>query len=152
MSISADLPIIYSVACLLLGLGYAYLLYSTEKLLSSSKLKHLLFIIRTLFIGSLAALLLNPIVKSLHKTIHKPIVILAQDVSESIPDTSSFNFLTNISNQLTDFEVHQFSFSNDVSQGFLDKNKGLLTNFSNLFQDMNSRFANQHIAASSTIF
>ena len=147
MSISADLPIIYSVACLLLGLGYAYLLYSTEKLLSISKLKHLLFIIRTLFIGCLAALLLNPIFKSLNKTIHKPIVILAQDISESIPDTSSFNFLSYISSQLPDFEVHKFSFSNDVNQGFSDKNKGLLTNFSNLFQDMNSRFANQHIAA-----
>ena len=147
MSVSTDLPIMYIMYCLLLGLGYAYFLYNKEKLLPSSTLKQLLFIIRTLFIGVLAALLLNPIVKSLHKTIHKPIVLLVQDVSESIPDTSSFNFLTNISSQLTDFEVHQFSFSDDVNQGFSDQNKGLLTNFSNLFHDMNSRFSNQHIAA-----
>ena len=147
MSVSTDLPIMYIMYCLLLGLGYAYFLYNKEKFLPSSTLTQFLFIIRTLFIGVLAALLLNPIVKSLHKTIHKPIVILAQDVSESIPDTSSFNFLTNISSQLTDFEVHQFSFSDDVNQGFSDQNEGLLTNFSNLFNDMNSRFSNQHVAA-----
>jgi len=147
MGISTDLPILYSIACLLLGLSYAYFLYRKESLISSSKLRKLLFVIRTLFIGLLAALLLNPIVKSLQKTTHKPIVILAQDISQSIPDTSALHFLTDISNQLTDFEVHHFSFSDAVNQGFSTSNKGLLTNYSNLFQDMNSRFANQHVAA-----
>ena len=147
MGVSTDLPILYSIACLLLGLSYAYFLYRKESLLSSSKLRKLLFVIRTLFIGFLATLLLNPIVKSLQKTTHKPIVIVAQDVSQSISDTSALHYLTRISNQLTDFEVHQFSFSDEVKQSFSAENKGLLTNYSNLFQDMNSRFANQHIAA-----
>ncbi|MBT4881043.1 MAG: hypothetical protein HON40_00665, partial [Flavobacteriales bacterium] len=146
MDISTDLPIIYSLACLFLGFGYAYFLYRKENLLSSKVLRYSLFIIRTFFIGFLTALLLNPIVKSLQNTSHKPIVIIAQDVSESILDTSSSNFLTNISEQLLDFEVHHFSFSDNVNQGFSVENKGLLTNYSNLFQDMNSRFANQHIA------
>ena len=102
--------------------------------------------IRTLFIGFLAGLLLNPIVKSLQKTSNKPIVILVQDISQSIPDTSSVYFLTDIANQLDDFEVHHFSFSDAVNKGFSTENKGLLTNYSHLFQDMNSRFANQHVA------
>ena len=147
MGVSTDLPILYSIACLLLGLSYAYFLYRKESLLSSSKLRIFLFCIRTLFVGFLAALLLNPIVKSLQKTTHKPIVILAQDISQSIPDTSAFHFLTQLSSQLTDFEVHHFSFSDAVNQGFSAENKGLLTNYSNLFKDVNSRFANQHIAA-----
>lgn len=146
MGISTELPILYSIACLLLGLSYAYFLYRKENLLSSKVLRTSLFVIRTLFIGFLAALVLNPIVKSLQKTTHKPIVIIAQDVSESISDTSSVHFLTDIANQLSEFEVHNFSFSDEVSQGFLAENKGLLTNYSNLFQDMMSRFSNQHVA------
>ncbi len=144
MDISTDLPIMYSIACLLLGLGYAFFLYRKERLLASNKLKVFLFSIRTLFIGFLAVLLLNPIVKSTHKITEKPIVILAQDISESIID--SF-FLTEISKQLSDFEVHQFSFADKVYEGFKTENTGLLTNYSNLFEDFKSRFENQHIAA-----
>ena len=105
MDISADLPIMYSMACLLLGLGYAFFLYRKERLFVSNKLKVFLFSIRTFFIGFLAVLLLNPIVKSTHKITEKPIVILAQDISESIIDSS---FLSEISKQLPDFEVHKF--------------------------------------------
>lgn len=146
MGIISDLPIMYSVACLFLGIGYAYFLYRKEVLLKAKKLKQLLFIIRTFFIALLAVLLLNPVVKSIHKTKHKPIVILAQDISESIPDSFALQILTQISKELTDFEVHEFSFSDKVNKGFSSDNSGLTTNYSNLFQDMNSRFANQNIA------
>ena len=146
MGVSTDFSIVYIIACLLFGLGYAYFLYRKESLLSSIRLKQLLFVLRALFVSFLAALLLNPIVKSLQKTTHKPIIILAQDISQSIPDTSSLYFLTDISNQLSDFDVHHFSFSDEVIQGFSAENKGLLTSYSNLLQDVNSRFANQNIA------
>ena len=146
MGIIFDLPIMYIIACLFLGIGYAYFLYRKEVLLKAKKLKQLLFIIRTFFIALLAVLLLNPVVKSIHKTKHKPIVILAQDISESIPDSFALQLLTQISKELTDFEVHEFSFSDKVNKGFSSDNSGLTTNYSNLFQDMNSRFANQNIA------
>ena len=146
MEIISDLPLIYSLACLFLGLCYAYFLYRKEALLSAKKLKQFLFIIRTFFIAFLAVLLLNPVVKSIHKTKHKPIVILAQDISESISDSFALQLFTQISKQLTDFEVHEFSFSDKVKKGFSSINSGLTTNYSNLFQDMNSRFANQNIA------
>jgi len=146
MGIIFDLPIMYSMACLFLGIGYAYFLYRKEVLLTAKKLKKLLFVIRTFFITLLAVLLLNPVVKSIHKTKHKPIVILAQDISESIPDSIALQLLTKISKQLTDFEVHEFSFSDKVNKGFSSNNSGLTTNYSNLFKDMISRFANQNIA------
>ncbi|MBT3611329.1 MAG: hypothetical protein HN522_00090 [Flavobacteriales bacterium] len=146
MEINSDFPIMYSIACLFLGLSYAYFLYRKEFLLTAKKLKQFLFIIRTFFITLLAVLLLNPVVKSIYKTKHKPIVILAQDISESITDSFALQFLTQISKQLTDFEVHEFSFSDNVSKGFSSSNNGLTTDYSNLFQDMNNRFANQNIA------
>ena len=147
MEIISDLPMIYSLACFFLGLCYAYILYRKEVLLTSTLLKQFLFIIRTFFITFLALLLINPVVKSIQKTKHKPIVILAQDVSESIPDSIALQLLTQVSKQLPDFEVHKFSFSDKLSNGFSIRNSGLATNYSNLFEDMNSRFVNQNIAA-----
>ena len=146
MGIISDLSIIYSIVCLSLGLGYAYILYRKEFSLTAKKLKQFLFVIRTFFIAFLAVLLLNPIVKSIHKKKNKPIVILAQDISKSITDSFALQILSTISKQLTDFEVHEFSFSDKVNKGFSIVNNGLITNYSNLFQNLNSRFSSQNIA------
>ena len=146
MAIISDLPIIYILACFFLGIGYAYFLYRKDFFLKVKKVKQILFIIRTLFITVLSVLLFNPVVKSILIKNHNPIVILAQDISQSITDTCALELLTQISKELTDFEVYEFSFSDKVSKGLSDNNSGLSTNYSNLFQDMNSRFANRNIA------
>jgi len=146
MSIISDLPTIYSLACFFLGISYAYFLYRKENLLKAKIIKQLLFVIRTLFITFLAVLLLNPVVKSIQKSKHNPIIILAQDVSESIPNSFSLEILTKIRKELTGFEVHEFSFSDKVNKGFSNNNSGLSTNYSDLFDDMKSRFANRNIA------
>lgn len=147
MSISTGYSILYSIACLLLGLSYAYFLYRRENLLTSSKLKWILFSLRTILVSVLAVLLLNPIVKSENQIIQKPIVVLAQDNSSSISDTNTLSLLTDISSQLSEFEVYKFSFSDKVDEGFSKNNTGLLSNYSNLFSDINSRFENQNISA-----
>ena len=146
MDIISDLATIYTLACFFLGIAYAYFLYRKEVFIKVKKIKQLLFVIRTLFITVLAVLLLNPVVKSIHKKNHNPIVILAQDVSGSISESFASQLLTQISKELTDFEIHEFSFSDKVIKGFSDNNNGLSTSYSNLFQDINSRFANQNIA------
>ena len=146
MAIISDLPIIYLLACFFLGICYAYFLYRKDFFFKIKKVKQFLFIIRTLFITVLSALLLNPLLKSIHIKNHNPIVILAQDISQSITDSCSQELLTQISKELTNFEVYEFSFSDKVSKGLSDSNSGLSTNYSNLFKDMNSRFANRNIA------
>ncbi len=146
MVLSSDFSIYY-IACLLVGLGYAYFLYKNESLISSRLLKRFLFVSRFLFIGFVAALLLNPVVKSYNKIKEDPIVIFAQDISSSISGSNSFDMLNSISNELTDFEVHKFSFSDEVEQGFLTENNGLRTNYSTLLDELDSRFENQNVAA-----
>ena len=146
MSIISDLPTIYVLACLFLGISYAYFLYRKEPLIKIKVKKRLLFLTRTVFITVLTILLLNPVLKSIQKSKHNPIVILAQDISESIEDSFSQKMLTEISKELNDFQVHKFSFSDNVNKGFSDDNNGLTTNYSNLFKDIKSRFANQNIA------
>ena len=117
--LTIDFPFYYSIICILLGVVYACFLYVNERLLQSKTLRVLLFAIRTIFVGILAFLLLSPLVKSFTNTTENPIVIIAQDVSESIAD-STFDLLSNLSSQLTDFDVHKFSFSEDVEIWFSD--------------------------------
>ena len=143
--LTIDFPFYYSIICILLGVVYACFLYVNERLLQSKTLHVLLFAIRTIFVGILAFLLLSPLVKSFNNTTENPIVIIAQDVSESIAD-STFELLSNLSNQLTDFDVHKFSFSEDVETGFQTTNKGVKTDYSSLFSDLENRFSNRNVA------
>jgi len=143
--LTIDFPFYYSIICILLGVVYACFLYVNERLLQSKTLHVLLFAIRTIFVGILAFLLLSPLVKSFNNTTENPIVIIAQDVSESIAD-STFELLSNLSNQLTDFDVHKFSFSEDVETGFQTTNKGVKTDYSTLFSDLENRFSNRNVA------
>ena len=143
--LTIDFPFYYSIICILLGVVYAYFLYVNERLLQSKTLHVLLFAIRTIFVGILAFLLLSPLVKSFNNTTENPIVIIAQDVSESIAD-STFELLSNLSNQLTDFDVHKFSFSEDVETGFQTTNIGVKTDYSSLFSDLENRFSNRNVA------
>jgi hypothetical protein len=143
--LTIDFPFYYSIICILLGVVYACFLYFNERLLQSKTLHVLLFAIRTIFVGILAFLLLSPLVKSFNNTTENPIVIIAQDVSESIAD-STFELLSNLSNQLTDFDVHKFSFSEDVETGFQTTNIGVKTDYSSLFSDLENRFSNRNVA------
>ena len=143
--LTIDFPFYYSIICILLGVVFAYFLYINERLLQSKTLRVLLFAIRTIFVGILAVLLLSPLIKSFSNTTENPIVIIAQDVSESIAD-STFDLLSNLSSQLTDFDVHKFSFSEDVETGFQTSNIGVKTDYSSLFSDLENRFSNRNVA------
>ena len=146
MDISTDLPIIYSIACLLLGLGYAFFLYRKERLITNLLLLRSLFVLRFIFVSILAGLLLNPVVKSIQKEIEQPIVIIAQDISSSIKD-SVFYDLNTLSEQFTDFDVYTYSFAATMSSGFSKVNSGVKTNLSKVINEVESRFSNRNIAA-----
>ena len=146
MGITTDLPIFYSIVCILIAFGYAYFLYHRERLITNLLLLRSLFLFRFIFVSILAGLLLNPIVKTIQKEIEKPIVIIAQDISTSIKDTI-FQDLKNLSEQLSDFDVYRYSFSASMNSGFSEINNGLKTNYSKVINEIESRFANRNIAA-----
>ncbi|MAU36858.1 MAG: hypothetical protein CMD14_05740 [Flavobacteriales bacterium] len=105
----------------------------------------MLFILRTLFITILAFLLLNPYAKSFVNTIEKPIVIVAKDNSKSVKEdiNDKLHFLVE---NLDDFEVFTYSFSEKIIEGFSESNNGLKTNFSQFFSDLHNKFENRNIA------
>ena len=117
--ISTELPFFLSIFTLLLGFGYAYLLYSKEDKISNIWLKRLLFIIRGVIVFFLSFLLLNPLIKSLHKDYEKPILVIAQDASSSIQDTNIYSHLSFLAKQLeTDFDVFTYHFDEYVKEHY----------------------------------
>ena len=92
------------VPCVMLGAGYAFLLYYKDAFLADSSpfSRYLMFGIRFVIISFLAILLLSPMVQSILREQEKPILVLLQDNSESIipPDSTAFvnNYLKSFLN------------------------------------------------------
>ena len=144
LGISLELFIFYVVCSLALGLLYAYLLYRNEKSIASRNKLSVLFIFRTFFVSFICFLLLSPIIKSIIYSVEEPIIIIAKDDSESIRD-SIVSDLKTLKKDLDGFDVHTYSFSDDIVEGFLEKNTGLRTNFSDLFLRMNNKYENRNV-------
>lgn len=84
-SLITEYPILFIIFCLALGLLYAWLLYRKgNKFAETSRLiRNLMFGLRFLTVSIISFFLLSPIVKSLGKIIEQPIIIYAQDNSQS---------------------------------------------------------------------
>ena len=146
IGISTELPIYYSIFCILLGVGYAYFLYRKNRLLSET-LKVVLFAIRTIVVSALAFLLLNPLSTIIQTSEEKPIVILAQDVSFSTSDISDSLSFENLKFQLQDnFDVVTYSYSDKVNEYFTNKKLAYSTNISNLFNEIDLKYSNRNLA------
>ncbi|MDG1719273.1 MAG: hypothetical protein P8H17_05550, partial [Flavobacteriales bacterium] len=114
-SITTELPIYYSVLCILLGVIYAYFLYRKNRFFSK-KLTTVLFVFRALVVSVLFFLLLNPL-SSVTETIEeRPIIILSQDASVSTSlDSSDYQNLINLKNKLSsDFDVITYNYSDQI--------------------------------------
>ncbi len=83
---SFQYPAWYLLLCVLLGLVYALSLYYKDKTFVDQhpNLHKILGVIRFLAVSLLAMLLLKPLLKSLFTETKKPVIVLAQDQSESV--------------------------------------------------------------------
>src|SRR5207244_30183 len=79
-------PLWFILLCLLLGAAYAFVLYGNDTSLNEVHpwLKKMMAVLRFLLVSLLAFLLLSPLIKNISYEKEKPIVIIAQDNSESI--------------------------------------------------------------------
>jgi len=98
--ISTELPFGLSLFTLLIGLGYATLLYRKDDKIGSIWLKRTLFLFRMLMVSFLCFLLLSPLINTLLKQDEKPILILAQDASASVKDYNIYDKDKNILNKI----------------------------------------------------
>lgn len=156
-NISFQYPTWYILFCLLLGFVYASVLYYRDKTFQeqSSILIWLMGIFRFITVSLLSILLLSPLLKSLKIDTKKPIVVIAQDQSESIASemseeqkTSYQNGLENLGEALgKEYELRQYAFGNEVREGidfnFTDK----ISNISKLLSSLYDLYSNQNLGA-----
>ena len=153
-----ELPIWFSLLCLLLGAFYAWLFYRRENRFEEVPAwqKRLMAACRFLLVSVLAFLLLSPMVRSITREVEKPVIIVAQDNSASVinnRDSSAFlktysDELKKLINELgSNYEVRTYSFGDKVKDkidfDFGDKE----TNFSALYDELNVQFANRNVGA-----
>ncbi len=153
--LSFQYPAWYIIFCALLGLAYAGILYYKDKSFKEQPLMltRALGILRWLSVTLIAVLLLSPILKTMINDVKKPVVIIAQDVSESIAtavrDTPQYkaNFEA-LANSLSEkYEVHQYAFGEKVREGVNFQFKDKLTNMSDLLKNIYDLYSNQNLGA-----
>jgi hypothetical protein len=153
--LSFQYPTWYILFCALLGAAYAAILYYKDTSFKEQNpwLTRGLAALRWLATTILATLLLSPLLKTMTTDIKKPVVVIAQDVSESIGvairDTSQYNAnFQALANALGDkYEVRTYSFGETVREGVNFQFKDKLTNASDLMKSIYDLYSNQNLGA-----
>ena len=157
LDLSFQYPAWFLIFCVLLGLGYASFLYYRDTTFKEQAPRlHLgLGILRFLAVTILSALLLSPLLKSYFTETKKPIVVLAQDQSESSASDLKGEVLdkykqdwTSLKEALSEsYEVHEIAFGDQVREGvdfnFTDK----VSNLSELMRGVYDLYGGQNFGA-----
>jgi len=156
-NLSFPYPSWYLLLCLLLGLVFAFVLYFKNKSFPerTSTLSWILGLLRFLSIGAIAILLLSPLLKSILTETKKPVVVLAQDASESIlaemsPDqkTKYQQDFSDLSTALKeDYDVKEYAFGSEVREGIDFEFKDKASNISDLLSNIYDLYSNQNLGA-----
>jgi hypothetical protein len=152
----------WAPVCLLLGVLYAWLMYRQPVNLSN-KFRYVLAAFRVIVVFLIALLLVSPLVRSTNYKPQKPLVLIAQDNSESIKlfpgkhkvsptggdlEGAFVDELGKLKQQLGDgYEVQEFNFGHDLSNGLSKTFNNKQTNIAAALRQLNDRFVNQNIGA-----
>ena len=143
------------LGCLSGGLLFAWLLYGKTASLSRP-LRAVLAVIRTITVTLILWLLFAPLVNLISYTLEKPIVIIAQDNSQSAGTfmTAGFNQkkyqedLQQLSKVLSDqYDVRTYSFGDKVRSGLHFSYKDKLTNAAALASQLTDELMNRNVGA-----
>ena len=156
-SLTFQYPNWYLVFCVLAGLLGATLLYFRDNTFNDqpSWFRTSLGVLRFLSIGLIALLLLEPLLKSLITETKKPIVVIAQDVSESVANEMNEEQLTeyqsvvkNLKNTLEEkYEVRTYGFGSEVREGLDFEFKDKVSDVSEMIQSVYDNYSNQNLGA-----
>ncbi len=156
--ISTGQPLWFIVFCLLIAVGLSWILYRNDKALADlAKWKTwTMSVIRSIFLFILSFLLLSPLLNSIRRTIEKPIILVAQDNSESIVLNNDSIFYKNKYSESvnsfvealeTDYDIRRYSFSENIDENYSIDFAGKASNFSLLFNEINNLYANRNVGA-----
>jgi hypothetical protein len=148
----------FVVLCMLAGVGYAAAMYLRDSRTAELPIwsVRILAGLRGIAIFIIALLLIGPLLQTTQKRTEKPIIIIAQDNSGSIPLNADSTFYhSEYSDQLDElqaalakkYDVQQYTFGAGVTaNGTLDYSEGR-TDYSQLFAELDNRYANRNVGA-----
>jgi hypothetical protein len=146
----------FILLCLLIGFGYAWLLYQKNAPWSKT-INRILFGFRWILVTILCLLLLGPFVKYFRNYIEKPVMVLALDNSQSIANGNDTNALNIIKDKLSLLAEDLKKKDMDVKLQLLNKAASIddlkeikfdnpTTNLSQLLKDIQSNYENRNLA------
>lgn len=155
--ITFQYPSWYIILCLALGLIYAFALYYKDlKFEDAPKWsKWLMGILRFLSVAGISILLLSPLVKSLSEDVKQPIVVIAEDNSQSIVANLSEEEIDNKKEEINTiaaglaekYEVKRLVIGDQIRNSALDSFTSKVTNLSESIQFIYDNFGDQNLGA-----
>lgn len=143
------------LGCLIIGIALAWLLYGKSSALNH-KLRIGLAVTRTVSITLILWLMFSPLIQKVSYTLERPIIVIAQDNSQSVAAVEPAGFdslvyrknLQELSKALSEqYEVRSYSFSDKVTPGLDFSYNGKLTNASLLAGQLNDELMNRNVGA-----
>lgn len=143
------------IGCLLSGLALAWILYGKQNTVSAP-LRITLAVIRTLSISLILWLLFSPLIRRLSYTLEKPVIVIAQDDSQSVGAVLPEGFdslqyrkdLQQLSKVLAQkYDVRLYNFSNQVKEGLDFSYTGKFTNASAFADRLGDELRNRNVGA-----
>jgi hypothetical protein len=154
--LSFEYPAWFILFCLLAGLAYALTLYYRDQTFREQPtwLRASMAVLRFVAVSLIAILLLSPLIRYLRTDEQQPIVVVAQDVSESVgtelgADTTAYRaaFAELTASLAADYQLETYTFSDDVTATDELDFRGKRTNISQVFQEVYDRYSNQNLGA-----
>ncbi|MDQ3046329.1 MAG: hypothetical protein M3R27_02195 [Bacteroidota bacterium] len=161
MNLIIDYPWWFVLFCVLAGALYSFVLYRKEKKFNeiSVWIIRSMSAFRFLAITILCFLLLSPLIRTVNRNVEKPVIIVAQDNSESLiagKDSAYYKKeykekLSALIAALEDkFEVRMYSFADDFKDLSTPDSlafDGKQTDISGVFNEIETRYSNRNVGA-----
>ena len=161
MDVVFEYPSWFIIFCLLTGVAYAFILYRKDKKFADTPiwLVRVMSIFRFLVVTILFFLFFSPLLKTVNRSVEKPVIIIAQDNSESLVVSKDSAFykkkykedLQKLIDVLGEkYDVRIYSFADKIkaistidSISFSEKQ----TDISALFDEIETRYSNRNLGA-----
>lgn len=158
MNLIFDHPTWFLIFCPLAGGIYSLALYFRDKHISEFPIwwKRILTAFRFITTTVLVFLLLGPFFRSENKAVIKPVIVVAQDNSQSLiigKDSSYYKakyiddlnaFINKVSEK---YEVKTYTFGNFVTEGMKIDYSEKITGFNDLMKEIYTRYVNRNLGA-----
>jgi hypothetical protein len=159
MTILTEAPIVLAILCPLAGIIYAGAMYFRDRLNATfgKTLATLLAVMRFIAVTCISFFLLEPLIKSIHNDVEKPIVLFCQDNSQSVAFHADSAFYTgpyldqirNLQQLLGEnYDVQSIRFDTEVQpHGDSANYRGQATNYTALMNHVSDTYGGRNLGA-----